>query len=78
MGAISFIKTTGDTSFGTTRDAAKIYGVTPGTVYKWMAAGMIAVAEKRGKAWRFDLAEIERLRDSEDSEDLIWFDRPDR
>ena len=75
MGAISFIKTNGDTSFGTTRDAAKIYGVTPGTVYKWMAAGKIAGAGKRGGTWRFDLAEIKRLRDSED---LIWLNGHDR
>ena len=75
MGAISFIKTNGDTSFGTTRDAAEIYGVTPGTVYKWMADGKIARAERRGGKWRFDLAEIKRLRDSED---LIWLNGHDR
>ena len=75
MGAISFIKTNGDTSFGTTRDAAEIYGVTPGTVYKWMAAGKIARAEKRGGMWRFDLAEIRHLRDTED---LIWLNGQDR
>ena len=75
MGAISFIKTNGDTSFGTTRDAAEIYGVTPKTVYKWMADGKIARAERRGGKWRFDLAEIKRLRDSED---LIWLNGHDR
>ena len=75
MGAISFIKTNGDTSFGTTRDAAKIYGVTPGTVYKWIAAGKIAGVGKRGGTWRFDLAEIRFLRDSED---LIWLNGHDR
>ncbi len=75
MGAISFIKTNGDTKFGTTRDAAEICGVAPGTVYKWMAAGKIAGVEKRNNRWRFDLAEIRRLRDSED---LIWLNGHDR
>lgn len=75
MGAISFIKTNGDTSFGTTRDAAEIYGVTPGTIYRWMATGKIAGVGKRGRTWRFDLAEIKRLRDSED---LIWLNGQDR
>ncbi len=75
MGAISFIKTNGDTSFGTTRDAARIYGVTLNTVRRWVATGKIVGVEKRGKAWRFDLAEIRRLRDSKD---LTWLNGQDR
>ncbi len=65
----------GDTRFGTMRDAVEICDVTPHTIRKWLAAGMIAVTEKRGRSWRFDLAEIERLRDSED---LIWLNAHDR
>ncbi len=53
--------TIGDTQFGTAGDAARICGVTPTTVRKWAADGKIG-AEKRGKAWRIDLAEIQRLR----------------
>ena len=64
MRAKSFIKTNADTSFGTTRDAAEICGVTPGTVYKWMAAGKIAGVGKRSNRWRFDLAELQRVSSS--------------
>ena len=69
------IGTNGDTSFGNTRDAARICGVTPGTIGKWVAAGKITGVEKRGKAWRFDLAEIRRLRDSKG---LTWLNGQDR
>ena len=61
--------TIGDTRFGTARDAAEICGVTPTTVRNWVARGKIVGAEKRGGTWRFDLAEIKRLRDSKD---LTW------
>ncbi len=61
--------TIGDTRFGTALDAARICGVTPNTVRKWAATGKIVGVEKRSKAWRFDLAEIRRLRDSKD---LTW------
>ena len=61
--------------FGTTRDAARICGVTPHTVRKWVADGKITGAEKRGKAWRFDLAEVRRLRDGKD---LTWLNGQDR
>ena len=67
--------TIGDTRFGTARDAAEICGVTPETIGKWVSRGKIVGAEKRGRAWRFDLAEIKRLRDSED---LIWLNGHDR
>ncbi len=67
--------TNGDTSFGDTRDAARICGVTPNTVRKWVAQGKIVGVEKRGKAWRFDLAEIRRLRDNKD---LTWLNGQDR
>ncbi len=61
--------------FGTAQDAARICGVTPNTVRKWVAQGKIVGVEKRGKAWRFDLAEIKRLRDSKD---LTWLNGQDR
>ncbi len=61
--------------FGTALDAARICGVTPNTVRKWVAQGKIVGVEKRGKAWRFDLAEIKRLRDSKD---LTWLNGQDR
>ena len=61
--------------FGTALDAARICGVTPNTVRKWVARGKIVRAEKRGNAWRFDLGEIRRLRDDED---LTWLDGQDR
>ncbi len=61
--------------FGTALDAARICGVTPSTVRKWVAQGKIVGVEKRGKAWRFDLAEIRRLRDGED---LTWLNGQDR
>ena len=61
--------------FGTALDAARICGVTPDTVRKWVAQGKIVGVEKRGKAWRFDLAEIKRLRDSKD---LTWLNGQDR
>ena len=67
--------TIGDTSFGTTRDAARICGVTPNTIGKWVSRGKIVGAEKRGRSWRFDLAEIKRLRDSKD---LTWLNGQDR
>ena len=65
-------ETSGDNAFGTT---AEICGVSLGTVRKWVAAGTITGAEKRGRAWRFDLAEIRRLRDSKD---LTWLDGTNR
>ncbi len=67
--------TSGDTQFGTARDAARICGATPNTVRDRAAQGKIVGAEKRGKAWRFNLAEIKRLRDSND---LIWLNGHDR
>ena len=67
--------TIGDTRFGTARDAAEICGVTPTTVCKWVALGKIVGAEKLGRSWRFDLAEIRRLRDSKD---LTWLDGTNR
>jgi len=56
-------------------DAARICGVTPTTVCKWVARGKNVGAEKRGRTWRFDLAEIKRLRDSKD---LTWLNGQDR
>ena len=67
--------TSGDTRFGTTQDAAKIWGVAPRTVRKWVADGKITGVEKRGKAWRFDLAEVRGFRDSKD---LTWLNGQDR
>ena len=67
--------TNGDTSFGDTRDAARICGVAPSTIRDWVARNKIVGAEKRDKAWRFDLAEIRRLRDSKD---LTWLNGQDR
>ncbi len=67
--------TIGDTRFGTARDAAEICGVTPTTVCNWAAQGKIVGAEKRGRSWRFDLAEIRRLRDTKD---LTWLDGTNR
>ena len=64
-----------DNAFGAVRDVADIFGVTPGTIRKWVAAGKITVADKRGRSWRFDLAEIRRLRDGED---LTWLDGTNR
>lgn len=61
--------------FGTAQDAARICSVTPNTIRKWVASGKIVGVEKRGKAWRFDLAEIRRLRDSKD---LTWLNGQDR
>ena len=61
--------------FGTVGDAARICGVTPNTVRKWVAQGKIVGAEKRGNVWWFDLAEIRRLRDSKD---LTWLNGQDR
>ena len=61
--------------FGTALDAARICGVTPNTVRKWVAQGKIVGVEKRGQAWRLDLAEIRRLRDSKD---LTWLNGQDR
>ena len=61
--------------FGTTRDAAEICDVTPQTIGKWIAAGKIAGAKKRGGTWRINLDKIRRSRDSED---LIWMDGLDR
>ena len=61
--------------FGNAGDAARICGVTPNTVRKWAARGKIVRAEKRGNVWWFDLAEIRRLRDSED---LAWLNGQDR
>ena len=52
--------------FGTALDAARICGVTPNTVRKWVAQGKIVGVEKRGKAWRFDLAEVRGFRNSKD------------
>ncbi len=65
-------ETSGDNAFGTT---AEICGVTPTTVCKWVALGKIVGAEKLGRSWRFDLAEIRRLRDSKD---LTWLDGTNR
>ncbi len=61
--------------FGNAGDAARICGATPNTVRNWVARGKIVGAEKRGGTWRFDLAEIRRLRDSND---LIWLNGHDR
>ncbi len=61
--------------FGTTLDAARICGVTPNTVRKWVAQGKIVGVEKRGKAWRFDLAEVRGFRNSKD---LTWLNGQDR
>ncbi len=35
--------------FGTAQDAARICGVTPNTVRKWVAQGKIVGVEKRGQ-----------------------------
>ena len=61
--------TIGDTRFGTAGDAARICGVSLTTVRNWAARGKIVGVERRGRTWRFDLAEIRRLRDSKD---LTW------
>ena len=61
--------------FGTAGNAARICGVTPNTVRKWAADGKIVGAEKRDGTWRFDLAEIQRLRNSEE---LTWLDGTNR
>ncbi len=67
--------TNGDSAFGTMGDVAKICGVSRSTVRKWVADGTIVAAKKEGKALRFDLAEIRRLRDRVD---LIWLDGQNR
>ena len=61
--------------FGTALDAARICGVTPNTVRKWVATGKIVGVETRGKAWRFDLAEVRGFRNSKD---LTWLNGQDR
>ncbi len=69
------VGTRGNRAFRTTEDVADVFGVTSGTICKWVAAGKITGAEKRGRAWWFDLAEIRRLRDSKD---LTWLNGQDR